>query len=601
MGRGVPVSNAQDELRRALDELGVKMASLPDDVLSTCAVSDGFSLIVGFGPKNLNLKDGYRKLVSEALVFHPQMVTTMQTNLIYVVYAGRPVTDLCPVRLPEIEPHEFAPHPRIIPIPDRLQDPVSETTCEINPPGAPKGKLVLRVSAVSMRWQKKGRHHIRYVSHNRVVGFLEVLDIANSTWVDRMYGECLLDRLSEFEKNERNELADAPVTRALDNWIREEVIRYENEFKKRQNVEASQEQRNKLQELNKLLDKWKNKFLDDSDFQAGAVPGEGKGRTKRRPLPAVMPVSVSVRCAYRKAGIGVWLQISPEFLDPSGNRVAAPAYEWHSSDWAVATVDPKEGVVTHTPGNVELWVETTDGRLRSPPVQIEVVDAVATRVDPPSIEVGAGKIEQLAVTVTDRAGKEHNDVFMTWMQDDSSIVSITASGKVIGRKPGATTVYAMDEQCLQSPGACHITVVPAETGPGDAGGKAYPRILLSDIDPDPLNPDGEPYKLFPEDGPVHQPTPQHVQNNIWFINLQCPLAKLYFEEYGSGSTQWRSYHVERYIEALTKIRLNLAYQMEEDLSFDEMERRWREIAAEVQSRALEDLKPLLAGGELSDA
>ena len=486
-------------------------------------------------------------------------------------------------------------------MPDVLQDPVSGESCEMNLAGAPKGKLVIRTSEVSMRWQKKGRHHIRYLSHGRPVGFLQMENVSRSTWVDKMYGECQLDQLCNFETNERMRPAEAPVTRALENWIRDEIVAYENEFKKRQKIEASQEHQNKLQELNNFFDRWKNKFLDETDFQAGPSQGEGRSRpTPRRPLPQTKPVSVIVKCPYHKAGIGVWLRLTPEFVDAGGNRVGAPGYLWHSSDWAVATVDPNEGVVTHTPGSVELWVETTDGRLRSHPVRIEVVDAIGARIEPNTVEIGAGNFQHLAVTVKDRNGQEHEDVFMTWIQDDSSVVSVTATGKIIGRKAGVTAVYAMDERCEGSPGACHVTVLPAETGPGDSGGKAYPRILLSEYDADPLNPDGEPYRLFPEDGPVHQPTPQHVQNNIWFINLQCPLAKFYFEEYGPDSTEWRSYHIERYIEALTKIRLNLDYQMEEHLSFDEAERRWREIASEVQKRALEDLRSLLGGGELPE-
>ena len=602
-GRGVPVSSAKDELVRALGELGVKLAALPQDVLTAIAARDGFTLLVGVKPKNFTGKDAWRKLVEEALVDHPQMALTMQTNRIFVVNNGRAVTDLSPVRSAEIPPHEFTPEPRIIVMPDDLVDPVSGEQCTMNPPGAPKGKLIIKTSAVSMKWKKKGLHHIRYTAHGRPVAFLAMSDVSRSVWVDRMYGECHLDQLTNYETNERRHLADAPLTRALEKWIKDQIAEYENEFKKRQRIEATQEQQNKLQKLNDLLDKWKNKFLDDSDFHSGNIPGEGTGkpRPKPRPLPATAPISVEVKCAYEKAGVGVWLRPQAEFHDASGARVASPAYLWHSSDWAVATVDQKEGIVTHTPGVVDLWIETTDKKLRSTPIRIEVIDTVRAVIEPQSLEVTAGRFHQLGVRVHDRAGVEHTDVFMTWVQDDSSVVSVTASGKVIGRKPGATTIYAMDDQCVDAAGACHVTVVAAEAGPGDASGKGYPRILMSEIDPDPLHPDNAPYQLSAEDGPVHQPTPQHVQHNIWFINLQCPLAKLLFEHYGPDSTQWRSYHLERYIEALAKIRLHKAYQLEEHLSFDEVERSWREIASEVQTRALEDLRPLLEGGDLPDA
>jgi hypothetical protein len=97
-----------------------------------------------------------------------------------------------------------------------------------------------------MRWSKKGRHHIRFMAHGRPVGFLPMEDVSRSTWVDRMYGECQLQQLSEFETNDRMRLAEAPVTRALAAWIRDQIFEYEKEFKKRERIEASQEQKNKL-------------------------------------------------------------------------------------------------------------------------------------------------------------------------------------------------------------------------------------------------------------------------------------------------------------------------------------------------------------------
>ena len=116
-----------------------------------------------------------------------------------------------------------------------------------------------------------------------------------------------------------------------------------------------------------------------------------------------------------------------------------------------------------------------------------------------------------------------------------------------------------------------------------------------------MNPDGDACHLSPEDGPVHQPTPQHVQRNIWFINMTCPLARHYFDVYGANSTQWRMYHLERFIEAFVKIQLTHIYQEDENTSFDEFERVWREKASEVQARAMEELTGFLEGSEMLES
>lgn len=593
-GRGFPVARASDELRRVLNELSIDLVRLPEDV-RTAAASDGFTLVVGIGPKHFRARDHARGLV-EHVVHHPQMIITTKTNTIHVVQNGRPVPGMSPVVLPEIEPHEYAPEPRIIDIPDCLTDPVTGEDCNTRLRGSAAGRLTLRTSKKSMRRTLKGRHHITYLAQGRPRGFMTMEEVSRSAWVDRMYGDCVLDAVADYETPDRSQLADAPLTRALREWVKMQVLAYEAEFRQRDRLEASQEQRNLLSELNKVLDTWKNAFLDEM-FYRGAGGGSGPGprpRPRPRPLPAARPERVIVSAAYAKAGIGVWLPLRVQFEDAEGNRVHPPAYQWNSSDWAVATVDDNK-VVTHTPGEVMVWVETVDGRLRSNHLVIQVLDTVTACVDPETIEVKAGGVKQLVAVVTDRDSNKHTDVFMTWLQDDSSVVSVTAAGRVIGRKEGKTNVYPVDERCVNDPRSCEVTVLAAEGVGDERGGKSYPKILLSEIDPDPLNPDGETVHLDPEDGPVHQPTPQHVEHNVWWINMKCPLARMYFG-FGPESKEWRSYHVERIIEALVKIRLAMDFQVaDEEIEFDEIERRWREVAAEVQKRAIEDLRPLLEG------
>jgi hypothetical protein len=596
-GRGYPIEKASDELKRALLELGVDFARLPEEVRTAAAVRGGFTLVAGIGAKQLTGKDTARRL-AESVLHHHQMALTVEKNRIYWIHDGKPVAGFTPVQLVDIVPHEYAPEPKVIAVPEELEDPVTRTMQKTTSAGSPQGQLILKTSKTSMRWGLKSRHHIRYVSRGRPVAFLQMEHVSRSTWVDRMYGECRLDMVSEFETPDRSTLAEAPMTRALENWIKEQVLEYEREFKRKDKLSASQEQRNRLQDLNNIFDQWKNRFLDDMNCGSGpAGAGTGRKGTRPRPLPQRKAIEAVVASAYSKAGVGVWLRMKVSFRDEDGLKVAAPAFLWHSSDWAVATVDENR-VVTHAPGTTTIWLETIDANIRSNHVDITVLDTMSCRVEPDSIEVKAGSIAEVEAIVTERDGLEHRDVYMTWLQDDSSIVEVTTTGKIVGQKQGASKIYALDERTMNNAVGCDVTVRPAEILPGQKPGRSYPRILLSEVDADPLNPDGDTVHLSPEDGPVHQPTPQHVEHNIWWINLQCPLAKLYFEEFGSDSREWRSYHIERYIEALAKIRLSHDFQVaDEDISFDEVERRWREVAAEVQRRAVEDLRPLLEGAE----
>jgi hypothetical protein len=551
------------------------------------------------GPRNFGHKEAAEKLV-ESVIAHPQSLITIQRTRVFVMIGGKAVPQFCPVRLPDINPHPEAPEPRIIIMPRVLIDPQTEAEVNTTPdPSAPQGRLVIKTSAVGMRWKLRSRHFITLFAYKFPIAFLPMEDIARTTWVDRMYGECHLDELNKYVTNDRRDLADSPLTRAVRTWVKDQVLAYEAEFRTKERLRASQEQQEALRKQNQFLNEWIQKSLEEEEVGAGR--GNGKGTRPvpaPRPLPQDIPVSVEVSSPFRRAGVGVSLNLRVVFRNAEGKRVGAVPFMWNSSDWAVATVDPDiSAVVTHTPGVTSVWIETLDKKLRSNAVDIEVVNIKSISINPPQLSIQAGKFCQLEAVVEDRDGEKFSDVYLTWLQDDSSIVSVTATGKVIGRRQGTTTVQAGDDNYSDDSCRCVVTVTPST---GDHGGRNFPRIVLSEIEPDPLNPDNEPCHLSPQDGPVHQPTPQHVENNIWFINMTCPLAKYYFEKYGAESVEWRAYHLERFVEALVKIKLNNLYQENENISFDEMERQWREQAAEVQTRATEELAPFLEGELISE-
>ena len=600
-GRGFPVSKPVDELRRVLNEIGVDFARLPDEVKTASAHRDGFTLVVGVGPRNFEHRDAAEKL-TESVIAHPQTLITIQRTRVFVVLNGRPLPRFYPVRLPDIPSHPEAPEPRIVVMPRRLVDPQTgaevTTSAELS---APQGKLIIKTSEVSMRWKLRTRHCITFFAYKYPIAFLPMEDIGRTSWVDRMYGECHLDELRKYETNERRDLADSPLTRAVKDWVKDQVLIYELEFRKKERLKASQAQQEALRRQNEFLNKWIQKSLEEEMSAAGA--GRGKGGRKPtivRPLPQEVPVSIEVTSPFARAGVGVCLNLRVAFRNVEGKRVAPIPFMWCSSDWAVATVDSDiNAVVTHTPGITSVWIETLDKKLRSNAVEIEVVNIKSISIMPLELTLQAGQIHQLEAIVHDRDNREFSDVYLTWLQDDSAVVSVTSMGKVIARRQGTTTIQVGDDNYTDDSCKCVVTVIPS-TGTGDQGGKNFPRIRLSEIEPDPLNPDGEPCHLSPEDGPVHQPTPQHVENNIWFINMTCPLAKYYFEKYGTDSVEWRAYHLERFVEALVKIKLNNLYQENEGISFDEMERQWREQASDVQTRAVDELAPFLQGESISE-
>src|SRR5207245_884552 len=133
-------------------------------------------------------------------------------------------------------------------------------------------------------------------------------------------------------------------------------------------------------------------------------------------------------------------------------------------------------------------------------VDIEVVNIKSITINPSDLTIEAGKVRQLQAVVRDSEGGEFSDVYLTWLQDDSAVVSVTATGKVIGRRQGTTTVRAWDDNYMDDSCQCVVTVTPATNRP-DGGGKNFPKIVLSEIEADPMNPDAAPCHPPPAHSP----------------------------------------------------------------------------------------------------
>ncbi|KKQ92229.1 MAG: hypothetical protein UT17_C0003G0252 [Candidatus Woesebacteria bacterium GW2011_GWB1_39_10] len=95
------------------------------------------------------------------------------------------------------------------------------------------------------------------------------------------------------------------------------------------------------------------------------------------------------------------------------------------------------------------------------------------------------------------------------------------------------------------------------SGAGNGGGEGdekkksprFPRVLLSGQD-DPLSP-GSPVTFSDRHYPVEQ-RQQDVNEGVYWINLEKPLAKKIIEKYTVDSPRWRSYLFERYVDIFMK-------------------------------------------------
>ena len=167
-------------------------------------------------------------------------------------------------------------------LPSELVDP---TTHEHIATEAVEGQshLVLRTTDKSMRWSLKARHTINGWTHDRrSTGYWEVPSLSRAGYANQIYGDLYLDRLAEFRQNDRRNHSDGPLTRALREWISEQIEDYSAEFVKSDQLEATKEEKVELSRLNDALNSWKNKFLEKEFGGIGHGGTDGSGGEQHR-------------------------------------------------------------------------------------------------------------------------------------------------------------------------------------------------------------------------------------------------------------------------------------------------------------------------------
>ena len=88
--------------------------------------------------------------------------------------------------------------------------------------------------------------------------------------------------------------------------------------------------------------------------------------------------------------------------------------------------------------------------------------------------------------------------------------------------------------------------------------------------------------------------------------MAAPLASRYWAEASGQATtndkarQWRVYYLERFIEAMVKIRLYIDYQFEGHTNWDEMKERWDDVMIEMQEAMASELEPFFESGLLPE-
>lgn len=598
-GRDRPITSVQEELRKALSPIRFPYESISNhDVRDIVERAEGFTLIRGVKPKEYGKKIPSEDLL-QALLLHEHMVVSMQFCRLFLVINGTMRGErLAP---PEIEPLPGGESPRIVPIPAHLHDPDTHQRIPTRADDSsfPHGELRLLTSKLRMTHKKRPLHKILFYSSDRdLLGAVPVSELGVvSTYSQNIYGSCQLDTLEPFKQNDRGRLAEAPLTRAVRDFISRNVKEYAEEFEKRDRREIDEKSRHRMLEVNDILNRWKDRFIRE---HITALIGKGDGDNEppgRTPRAIGKPVRMDAKLSHQYAGIGVSIKPTLAFYAKKGVKVQNVPYTWVIDDTNIAM--PSENgkrIITFSPGSVRIHAETTDG-LKSNTVVLEVVRVRDINISPSQIDIPRFSNGLLVAECVLDSGVESSDIYLEWTENDAQIAQVTPAGRVFALKEGRTEITAEDDFCSASSPAIIVVTKGTGDGAGDSPGQGYPQVLISGHNDDPIT--GEPLHLNRDHPPLFQ-RPQDETRNIWWINSTSPLASLYRDierGYGEDSPEWRHYHLERIMEMLFQFTLlNQATISGEAANVDDLITRWGDLAIQIQADAVETLDSFLSGG-----
>ncbi len=591
--RGYPVADRQAELEDALRDLGVTFAGLPDNARAAFEIANGFTLVMGREPKGYSRRIPVQELV-QSIKNHPQTTRAVELCHVYVMERGR-IVGGGPLAHETIPPSSEFPEPVEIPIPDELLDPLTTDVIQAVTPGDEKGRLILRTSEVRMTRSHRHRHSITYFADDDFLGFtpVEALNL-QSSYLWKVYGECQLKSLADFKTNARTNLAESPLTRAVESWVAEQFSNFCRDWEQRERRDRTQQGQSELSRINEALDQWKNQFM--SRHFTTLWGGLRGGGDPVPPLPRGTPTRIELSLSHAHAGVGVSFRPNIRFFQEE-RRIQPTPFDWQVDDTNVALVDEDLNVInTFAPGVTKIWAETRDRKLTSEQVTLEVVDIQDMEVVPRTMSVAVGSRSSLSAMCTLRGGgRSTSDIYLIWNEANPAVASVSAAGLVWGREVGETEIVAADDRCAAAPSL--VTVVESTEKDRRQG---FPKILISGIDPDPET--GESVQLSRDVPPVYQ-RPRDVELNVWWINSEAPFADLYLDEsrgFGYESREWRMYHIERYTEIMVYIAL-LAGPDAELLDQTDWLARLGDQMSEVQGKAARALTPFITEGRLPEA
>jgi hypothetical protein len=458
-GREVHEVDWKTELQRSLQPFGLEIEDLPNEIKTVLDRRRRFTLVEGEDPVDLYRGRIDAQGLLQKVLRHDQSTLAVQQMRVYAIYNGITQNEGKPLELESIRPYPGLEGPYICEIPDELldEDGVPQSTTQGGT--KPRGRLILWTSEYNMPARHKvlkPRWKLSYRAGHQMLGSKSISEIAPATpGADFIYGQLELDTLAAYAAHGRIRPKDGPLVQAVDLFASERIRDLAKQINDRRRHEQDSDELDEVHKENKLLDKFKNKFMPSEGFEGngnrgidGPGPGGGGGGGRDYGyIPSVIEIGWPEERILR-IGSGVPVRLATTLKthvrDEQGLIVPGVNLEWVTDNEQIARAD-KAGVLRgRHRGSCSIYAKVPGTRICSPKVMIEIWVIDHVLLTPRSLEIPLGKREVITAEVTNDQGERATDVLLEWEHDadDPLIVRISPFGYVFGNRVGKTSISA---------------------------------------------------------------------------------------------------------------------------------------------------------------
>ncbi|HEX9940742.1 MAG TPA: hypothetical protein VGG03_01900 [Thermoanaerobaculia bacterium] len=561
-GRDVEISAFDAEVRAALQPYDTVVNELPVQVRTAIMARQAFTLVEGQEPVGLYKGRIDADDLIAKVVRHEQSTLSLEQVDFFVIHNGRLLNEGKRLQLPPITPYQGLESPIIHEIPDQLPLDNGQMVSTTEGGTRDKGRLTIHTSAENMPAAYKNlrpRWQIIYRTRHQMIGSKPVSEIAGATPGSQyVYGTVELPALEPaYVEHGRRRPKPGPLVEALDRHIAEKIKEVAHEINARRQQRLDQRALDEVQEENRKLNDFKNRFLPSyGEGNRGlgkdgtGSGGGGGGKTEWGKIPDEILYSMPEGGLDIGKGVAVALRpiLDPSVRDAMGRPVRS-VLEWETSDHRVAALSGDGVLEAKQKGNCEVCVRVKGTAITSEQIPIRVWNVDHVLLTPRTLDIPLGTRQQIVAEVTDDDGKRSTHVLLDWRHDaeDQLIVRISRDGMVTGNRIGRTAITA---------GAAGVWArIPVEVNVVENAekllrGSGFPKLLLTDRDLDPAT--GTVREGDPDQPPLWQ-DPSDFVHNVWWLNLQSPETAFAFRQRATNQTLWRTYHAQKVVDMVVQV------------------------------------------------